>query len=704
MTEHQSERSGRIDKANAYAEHYGSAYPSRSQRTTTVQQVFDNFEKYTADKTEIQLAGRIRQWRDHGKLTFAEIEDSTGRLQVALAQEHLREPKFDELRFFDVGDIVQITGTTFTTHKGVQSVLAQSCVMLTKAIQPIPDEWFGLHDEEQRYRRRYVDMILRPELRAMFIQKATFWNTIRQFLIEEGFLEVETPVLEATPGGADAEPFITHHNALDIDLYLRISMGELWQKRLIVAGFEKTFEIGRQFRNEGISPEHLQDYTQMEFYWAYANYEDTMKLVERLYKHTIQATFKTLQFKIKDFDVNFDTDWPRLDYVTAIEERLNINVLNATLDELKQKCVELKLQFDERLSRGRLIDMLWKQCRKTIAGPVFLINHPVAVSPLAKRKVDEPALVERYQVIIAGSEIGNGYTELNDPIDQANRFAEQTTMREAGDAEAQMHDMDFVEALEYGMPPTSGFGVSERLFSFLMDKPIRECVLFPLLRPKKSVIADSTVSATAAPAEAQSASAPAVDVTLQPLSAGIERPAAWAWLQEKVKDPNLLRHMQATEMVMEHMAKHFKAASPEAWAIAGLLHDIDWEEAAPEQHSLIGADWLAAKGVHPAIVAAVREHNDMHGLPAQSLLSKTLYSLEQVTGLIIAATFVRPERDITALKLSSLKKKFKDKAFAKGVQRNTIAKCESLLGLSVDEALQLALEAMQAKAEQLGFK
>lgn len=704
MTEHQSERSGRIDKAKAYAEHYGSAYPSRSQRSVTVEQVKGAFERFSAGQIDLTIAGRIRQWREHGKLTFVQIEDASGRIQVALSQEHLVEPTFADLRYFDVGDIVEIVGKAFTTRKGEHSILAHTCRMLTKAIQPIPDEWFGLHDEEQRYRRRYVDLILRPELRDMFKHKALFWNTMRQFMIEEGFLEVETPALEATPGGADAQPFKTHHNALDLDLYLRISMGELWQKRLMVAGFEKTFEIGRQFRNEGISPEHLQDYTQMEFYWAYANYEDTMKLVERMYKHVIQATFNTLQFTIRGFDINFDTTWPRLDYVTAINERLQINVLSATFDELKQKCVDVQLSFDERLSRGRLIDMLWKYCRKTIAGPIFLINHPVAVSPLAKRKADEPALVERYQIIIAGSELGNGYTELNDPLDQAERFAEQVKLREAGDTEAQMHDLDFVEALEYGMPPTSGFGVSERLFSFLMDKPIRECVLFPLLRPKSPEIVSSVATVETPPQTVNPTATQTADPSLQPLDVGINRASAWTWLQDKVKDDNLRRHMIATEIIMERIAQHFQAASPEAWAITGLLHDIDWEATTPDQHSLVGAAWLAERKIHPVIVDAVREHNGMHGLEPATLLSKALYSLEQLTGLIIAATYVRPNRDLTGIKLSSLKKKFKDKAFAKGVDRATIVKSDQLLGLSLDQVMQLCLEAMQTKADLLGFK
>ncbi len=304
-------------------------------------------------------------------------------------------------------------------------------------------------------------------------------------MIDHEFLEVETPVLEATAGGADATPFETHHNALDMDLYLRISMGELWQKRLMVAGFEKTFEIGRQFRNEGISREHLQDYTQMEFYWAYADYSDSMKLVEKMYKYVAKKTFGTLKFRIGDFNVDLASTWEKIDYTNTIKEKTGVDISTASLEEIKKKLDSLNVKYDEKDSYGRLVDTLWKQVRRDIAGPAFLVGHPVEVSPLAKRQPKNEKYVERYQVILAGSEMGNGYSELNDPVDQAERFERQQKMRDMGDEEAQMYDHDFVDALEYGMPPTTGFGVSERLFSFLANVPIREAVLFPLLRRKE---------------------------------------------------------------------------------------------------------------------------------------------------------------------------------------------------------------------------
>ncbi|OGY85916.1 MAG: lysine--tRNA ligase [Candidatus Kerfeldbacteria bacterium RIFOXYA2_FULL_38_24] len=462
-------------------------YPAQAQRTIKIANFLESFDDFLETKDKQTITGRLKLKRGHGKLTFGHLEDESGKLQIVFSQKDIGEERYDFMKnFCDVGDILELTGTAFLTLKKEKSFLVTQVKILTKALRPLPEKWKGLIDEEARYRKRYLDLLMNPELRQMFIVKSRFWSSIRSFLLQEGFLEVETPVLEVTPGGADAEPFVTHHNALDIDVYLRISMGELWQKRLMVAGFEKTFEIGRQFRNEGISPEHLQDYTQMEFYWAYADYKKGMALVERMYKKCIQETFNTLKFTIGKFNVDLEQPWPQLDYGTEIKKQLKIDIFSDNDDALRKKCDALGLNSKKIISRSKLIDALWKQCRKNIAGPAFLTGHPVAVSPLAKRSVVDQNKVERFQIIIAGSELGNGYSELNDAADQAERFSQQTRLRKAGDKEAQMPDDDFVEALEYGMPPTCGFGVSERLFSFLMNKSIRECVLFPLLRPKSS--------------------------------------------------------------------------------------------------------------------------------------------------------------------------------------------------------------------------
>lgn len=660
-------------------------YPAKANRTITAADFLAQFDD-SSDAAHT-VAGRVRLQREHGKVAFMQLEDESGLVQVVLSHADIGADEFKAaLDLVDVADFIEVTGTMFVTKKGEQSILAQSVRMLTKAVRPLPDKWKGLQDDETRLRKRYLELITNRDLRERFRRKALFWNTMRTFLIREGFLEVETPVLENTPGGADASPFITHHNALDLDVYLRISMGELWQKRLMVAGFEKTFEIGRQFRNEGMSPEHLQDYTQMEFYWAYANYEMGMDLCERMYKEVIQAAFGTLQFNIRGFEVDLDQEWVHLDYTQAVEEHVGINVLDATDEELLAKCTELGIDLSEGAGRGRMIDYLWKQVRKGLAGPVFLVNHPVEVSPLAKRREEDPRTVERFQIIFAGSELGNGYSELNDPVDQAGRFEEQAAMREAGDDEAQMHDADFVEALEHGMPPTCGFGLSERVFSFLEDTPIRECVLFPLMRP------ENHGTAAAGP-----------DNTLEEFEVGMTRDEARDLVFEHVKDEALRRHMLATEVQMRKLAEHFGAKSPESWAIAGLLHDVDYENCTPERHSLDGADMLSELNLHEDVVNAVREHNQYHGIPAKTIMSKAMAALEQLTGLVTACVYVRPDKSIHSLKLKSLKKKFKDKSFAKGVDRSNAQYCEEWLGLTIDEALQLTLEAMQEAADELGL-
>ncbi|NMB67022.1 lysine--tRNA ligase, partial [Candidatus Woesearchaeota archaeon] len=347
------------------------------------------------------------------------------------------------------------------------------------------EKFHGLQNDEERLRKRYLEIIMNPEIKELFIRKSKFWQSMRNFLLSKGFMEVETPAIESTPGGAEAKPFITHHNALNLNVYLRISP-ELWLKRLMVAGYPKVFEIGRIFRNEGMDAEHLQDYTQMEFYWAYADYNDGMKLVEEMYRYIAQEVYGKLKFKIKDFEIDLGKKWETYDFVEIIKKTTNIDILNTNLEEVKKKLKELNIEYEKKgfnLTRG--IDNLWKYCRKKIGGPGFLINVPVSMEPLAKRSEKNPNIVERYQILIAGSEVGKGFSELNDPIDQMGRFEEQAKLRAEGDEEAQMTDYDFVEALKYGMPPTTGFGISERLFAFLEDKPIRECVIFPLMRPNE---------------------------------------------------------------------------------------------------------------------------------------------------------------------------------------------------------------------------
>ena len=457
----------------------------KKQNSIDIKNKYAHLKEDERTKDIVRVAGRVMTVRDMGNLIFSTIQDGTEKIQIVLQKGETPE-KIMHLfsKLTDAGDFVGCAGSVFKTRRGEISILINHIELLTKAILPMPEKWHGITDEEEKLRKRYLDIISNPETKQLFVKKAIFWRTIRNFMLEKGFLEVETPILEASAGGASATPFKTHHNALDMDVFLRISQGELWQKKLMVAGYEKTFEIGRLFRNEGMDMEHLQDYTSMEFYWAYADYKDGMKFTEEMYKKVAMEVLGTLKFKTHGYEVDLGKKWEHYDYETLIKEKTGINIYKDDVKKIMKKLDELGMEYDKKGDKWRLVDILWKFCRKTLSGPGFLINQPVEVSPLAKRSQEDSKKVEQFQIIIAGSEMGNGYSELNDPIDQEERFKRQQEMKEKGDSESMSHDFEFVEALKYGMPPTCGFGVSERFFGYLVDKPLRECVIFPLMKPE----------------------------------------------------------------------------------------------------------------------------------------------------------------------------------------------------------------------------
>lgn len=478
-------RKERIKKLEILKSAGYNPYPAQTEINTSLEKAFSNFDDLAAKEKEITIGGRIMALRRQGGLVFIDLVEGVHRLQGLLKEDELGAQFSLFVETIDIGDFVQITGKLITTKRGEKTIQAIGWKILAKGLRPLPDQWAGLQDTEERLRKRYLDILLNDEVRAMVIKRGEFWQAVRNFLLSKDFIEVETPVLENTAGGADAKPFATHHNALDLDVFLRISTGELWQKKLMVAGLNRTFEIGRQFRNEGMDAEHLQDYTQMEFYLAYADYEKGMQLVEDLFKHVAKKVFDTLQFEIGEFKIDLEQKWERYDFRDTVLKMTGVDILTADLKEIENKLKELEIDYDKKgfnITRG--IDNLWKYCRKQIAGPGFLVGTPIEISPLAKRDEKNPRLAQRFQPIIAGSELGNGYSELNDPQDQLARFNEQMKLREAGDEEAQMKDEEFVEALEYGMPPTCGFGMSERVFAFLMNKSMREAQIFPLMRPK----------------------------------------------------------------------------------------------------------------------------------------------------------------------------------------------------------------------------
>lgn len=460
-------------------------YPAVSKRELSLKEAEDNFAELENKKELKWIAGRIMSIRGQGAIIFITLSDGTGHFQGLLKKDVFGNEKFDFWsEVVDIGDFVEIQGSFFKTNRGEKTLEAKDWRMLSKSLLPLPEKWHGLQDVEERFRKRYLDILTNGDLKEIFKKKAKFWNATRNFLTKEGFLEVETPTLEITTGGAEARPFKTYHNDFDIDVYLRISVGELWQKRLLAAGFPKVFEIGRVYRNEGSSVEHTQEFTNMEFYAAYMDYKQGTDFTEQMIKEVAEETFGTLKFEIHGNAVDLSKKWPHISYVEEIKEKIGIDVLEASEKEMKKKLDELGVKY-EGTNKERLTDSLWKYCRKQIVGPAWLVDVPKLVSPLSKVKTDDRRLTERVQMLLSGAECTNGFSELNDPIDQGERFEVQRKLIKAGDKEAMMPDDEFVEMLEYGMPPAFGFAYGERLFAFLIDKPLRETQLFPLMRPKK---------------------------------------------------------------------------------------------------------------------------------------------------------------------------------------------------------------------------
>lgn len=457
-------------------------YPAKSFRNTKIADVIDHFDEKQGQ--EVIVAGRIKAIRSFGKLVFLKIADYSGEIQIFMKAEDSENPGLfgaKDVRLLDTGDFIEAKGLIDKSQTGEISVFTNFVRLLTKSLRPLPEQFTN---KEERYRRRYVDMNVNPEVRERLVRRSKFWQATRDFMNAHGFIEVNVPVLEHTTGGADATPFTTHINAYDEDLYLRISH-ELPLKRLLGGGFEKVYDIGVRFRNEGVDDEHLPEHIAFEAYAAYENYEDGIKLYEEMIKYVAKETWGTLKFHVGDFDIDLEGEWPRVKYSDLLKEKFGVDVFNPDREQLLNILKENGVEIADGTTTNHLIDNVWKLIRKTSAGPYWLIEEPLSLSPLAKTVPDNPLVTERFHPIIAGTEMGNGYSELNDPLDQLERFKEQQAARDAGDEEAQMLDQDFVEMLEYGMPPACGWGNSERNFWLLEGVPGREAVPFPIMKQKE---------------------------------------------------------------------------------------------------------------------------------------------------------------------------------------------------------------------------
>lgn len=466
-------------------------YPTHPVRTHMLQDVMDSFDVLLEQKAPVTCAGRVRLIRKHGGLSFVQLQDASRIMQLALHKDQIGEELYTQFHeFVDVADFLEITGVVFHTKKGEPTIDVASFRILAKSLLPLPEKFHGLTDVEARYRERELDLIMNADVRDRFMARSKLVSSMRRFLDEQGFMEVETPVLQPIPGGASAKPFVTHHNALNADLYLRIAP-ELYLKRLVVGGFEKIYEIGRCFRNEGIDYAHNPEFTMLELYWAFAETEAFITMLENLLMTVIKEAIDPLPDTLKNANIQFTAPFPRLTFQQAILEACGINIDeiltgDAMIAAVREK--NLSIDFTGCIGMGEYYDALWKHtARPKITQPTWVFDYPTALKPLAKAKEADPSKSACVQLIIEGAEVVNAYyNELNDPIDQRNRFVEQQVLREKGSEEAQWMDEAFLSALEHGMPPTSGVGIGiDRLIAFLTNAPnLKEVILFPTLKPK----------------------------------------------------------------------------------------------------------------------------------------------------------------------------------------------------------------------------
>ncbi len=463
------------------------AYPANTKRTHRISEVYSDWDKLESAAAEAVVVGRMMSMRGHGGMIFADIEDGTGRIQTLFKKDGLGEMSYQFFSDnFDIGDFVEVRGTLFVTKRGQKTVEARDYKMLSKSLLPLPEKWHGLQDVEERYRKRYLDLIFNENVRQKFITRTKIISAIRSFLDERDFMEVETPILQTIYGGATAKPFKTHLNAYDLDVFLRIAP-ELFLKRLIVGGFERVYEIGKCFRNEGVDKQHNPDFTMLEYYCAYADYKDLMRMTEEMFLHILNNVCAGNKIMYQGTEIDFKTPWPRIEYAQLLKKHTGIDYWAVNRDGLAQKAREMGVDVSKGAGKAEIADEIYKKyCRPQVIQPTFLIHYPVECKPLAKQLAKDSPVLANFQLVVNGFEVVNAFSEQNDPIEQAARFKEQEEMFKQGFEEAQRTDTDYIEALEHGMPVVAGLGMGvDRLVALLTDSnALREIILFPIMKPR----------------------------------------------------------------------------------------------------------------------------------------------------------------------------------------------------------------------------
>lgn len=649
-------------------------------------EIKDHFD--TLEGKTVSIAGRVMSKRVMGKASFCNVQDLQGDIQVYVARDNVGEDSYADFKKYDVGDIVGVEGEVFKTKTGETSVHATKVTLLSKSLQILPEKYHGLVNTDIRYRQRYTDLIMNEDVRKTFVMRSKIISSIRRYLDAQGFLEVETPMLVSNAGGAAARPFETHYNALDEDVKLRISL-ELYLKRLIVGGMERVYEIGRVFRNEGLDARHNPEFTLMELYQAYTDYNGMMDLTENMFRHVAKEVCGTTTVPYGDVEIDLGKPFERITMVEAVKKYTGVDFDQVPDTEAAKKLADEKsVHYEERHTKGDIINLFFEEfVEEHLVQPTFVMDHPVEISPLTKRKPDKPEYVERFELFITAREMCNAYSELNDPIDQRERFKAQEAALAAGDEEANTTDEDFMNALEIGMPPTGGIGYGiDRLVMLLTNSPaIRDVLLFPTM---KSL--DKKSSDTAKSAKKQTGGAAK--------KSSVTREQALTLLKKYNKEPFHIQHALTVEGVMRWYAKELGYAEEEEfWGITGLLHDIDFE-LYPEEHCRKAPELLREGGVGEDMIYAVCSHG--YGICSEEEprleMEKVLFAADELTGLIWSCALMRPSKSTMDMEVKSLKKKFKDKKFAAGCSREVITQGAEMLGWELDELFDRTIQAMRS--------
>jgi lysyl-tRNA synthetase class 2 len=641
-------------------------------------------EARKAEGQTVQTAGRIRSLRTHGKISFVDLEDNTAKIQVMLRENELGAELFSQLEQVDMGDFLGVSGKVDLSRTGEITIFADNYTFLGKSLRPLPTAWNASDDKEVRFRKRYLDMLVNPEVKKVLDARWLIEKEIRRYLQDEHqFVEVETPILQPLYGGTNAKPFMTHMNALDCDFYLRLAP-ELYLKRLIVGGYERIFEIARNFRNEGIDQTHQPEFTMIEWYEAYADYHRMMDVAEGLIKHLVRKLYGETKIKVGDHEVDMGGDWPRITMLDSLKKFEGIDFENLNDQEVQQLFDKNSIKINGEYNRGKALFALFDHLvPPKLIQPTWITDYPKEVSPLSKQHRLNPDFVERFECYIGGKELADGWSEITDPIDQRNRFEnEQKHMRE-GDVEAHPVDEDFLESMEYGMPPLGGIGMGiDRLVMFLTNTwSIKEVIAFPTLRPLNKV--KTVVASVPTTSNSKNSNSQTREISLPP------RQEAEQLLEKYIQNEALRHHSRMVARAMEASAKQL-GEDPELWYQAGLLHDLDWEMFPDEHPNKAIAELL---NEYPEVLkSAIAAHAPQRtGKEAETLIEKYLFANDELSGLMHASSLMRPT-GFSDMEVKSVKKKLKDKSFAANVSRDDIQKGFELIGKDPDEHIAFLIE------------